>query len=89
MDYKGKIYGKVGNSYFPLRLTADDVDNLQASQKECLKVLKQAKQLIDFIKGENLNLWSDKKQMMYEVSASVDGTIKKIGNGNNQNKPSN
>ena len=26
MQYKGKLYGKVGNGYFPLSLSADEVD---------------------------------------------------------------
>jgi len=78
MDYKGKIYGCIGNSYFPLRMTADDVDNLQADQKECLEVLKQAKQFIDFIKGEKLNLWSDKIHKMDVVSGNIDEIIRRL-----------
>ena len=29
MEYKGKLYGKVGNKYFPLLETADDVDSMR------------------------------------------------------------
>lgn len=29
MEYKGKLYGKVGKSYFPLYATTDDWDALQ------------------------------------------------------------
>lgn len=78
MDYKGKLYGCIGNSYFPLRMTADDVDSLQADQKECLEVLKQAKQFIDFIKGEKLNLWSDKIHKMDVVSGNIDEIIRRL-----------
>jgi len=30
MEYKGKLYGKVGKHYFPLVMTSDDVDELLA-----------------------------------------------------------
>jgi hypothetical protein len=28
MEYLGKLYGKVGKTYFPLNMTAEDVDEL-------------------------------------------------------------
>ena len=34
MEYKGKLYGKVGKSYFPLEATSEDFDNLQNKVKE-------------------------------------------------------
>lgn len=30
MEYKGKLYGKVGKNYIPLMETTDDVDRLKA-----------------------------------------------------------
>ena len=34
MEYQGKLYGKVGKSYFPLEATSEDFDNLQNKLKE-------------------------------------------------------
>ena len=34
MEYQGKLYGKVGKSYFPLEATLEDFDNLQNKLKE-------------------------------------------------------
>jgi hypothetical protein len=41
MEYNGKIYGKAGDVYFPLSMTSEDVDKLQADKDECLKTLKE------------------------------------------------
>jgi len=29
MEYKGKLYGKIGKYYFPLEQTAEDIDNMK------------------------------------------------------------
>lgn len=34
MEYKGKLYGRVGNTYFPLIETTDDVENLKRKISE-------------------------------------------------------
>ena len=34
MDYTGKLYGKIGRRYIPLKLTSDDVDLLERQNKE-------------------------------------------------------
>lgn len=34
MEYKGKLYGKVGNTYFPLLKTTDDIEALENEIKE-------------------------------------------------------
>jgi hypothetical protein len=39
MEYKGKLYGKVGNCYFPLENTTDDFDSLQKSNNLFLEAL--------------------------------------------------
>jgi len=31
MEYKGKLYGKVGNGYFPLLETTEDIEKLRRS----------------------------------------------------------
>jgi hypothetical protein len=33
MEYKGKLYGKVGKSYFPLVLTTEDIDTMELELK--------------------------------------------------------
>lgn len=37
MNYTGKLYGKVGRQYIPLRLTSEDVDKLEAALREIAK----------------------------------------------------
>jgi hypothetical protein len=34
MEYKGKLWGKEGNEYFPLQETSEDVDKMKAKLKE-------------------------------------------------------
>lgn len=34
MEYSGKLYGKVGQTYFPLVLTTNDVDSMQEQLKK-------------------------------------------------------
>lgn len=41
MEYKGKLYGKVGKSYFPLLHTTDDYDNLVKCVAELEALLEQ------------------------------------------------
>ncbi len=40
MEYKGKLYGKVGKTYFPLLKTASEVDKLEKENAEMLEMLK-------------------------------------------------
>lgn len=37
MKYAGKLYGKIGRKYIPLKLTSDDVDTLERERDEALK----------------------------------------------------
>jgi len=39
MEYKGKLYGKVGKHYFPLEATSNDFDNMQKQNTEMLEIL--------------------------------------------------
>lgn len=41
MEYKGKLYGKVGKSYFPLLHTSDDYDNLVKRVAELEALIEQ------------------------------------------------
>lgn len=43
MDYKGKLYGKVGKSYFPLEPTTDDFEGLQKK----IQILKDKLQIAE------------------------------------------
>ena len=51
MEYKGKLYGKSGNIYFPLQETTEDVEALKQQIKELKKqcnipdVVQQSEQL--------------------------------------------
>lgn len=40
MEYKGKLYGKVSGEYFPLLETTQHVDNLLATAKNLIGVIK-------------------------------------------------
>lgn len=44
MEYKGKIYGKVGKGYFPLEMTTEDVDRLTLLTEEKDKRIKEFKE---------------------------------------------
>tara|TARA_B100000378_G_scaffold236018_1_gene202714 strand:- start:21147 stop:21392 length:246 start_codon:yes stop_codon:yes gene_type:complete len=39
MEYKGKLYGKIGNKYFDTSYTSEDYDNLVKENKELKKQL--------------------------------------------------
>ena len=39
MEYKGKLYGKVGNSYFPLTETTEDIENIKLKNEYYNKLL--------------------------------------------------
>ena len=45
MDYTGKLYGKIGGRYIPLKLTSDDVDLLEEWKREALRVLAKWEQV--------------------------------------------
>lgn len=40
MDYKGKLYGKIGNKYFDTSYTSDDYDKLTIENKEMNEQLR-------------------------------------------------
>ena len=60
MKYKGKLWGKVGNEYFPLQETSEDVDKMKAKLKELEQENKKLYwQLMDgrefLMEAENIN----------------------------------
>jgi nucleoid-associated protein YejK len=40
MEYKGKLYGKVGDIYFELLETSEDVDRLKEQNEKLLSAIK-------------------------------------------------
>ena len=54
MEYKGKLYGKVHKSYFPLEATTDDFEALQTNIELLKKKLQVAeKALNDIVKWDD------------------------------------
>jgi hypothetical protein len=46
MEYKGKLYGKSGDVYFPMVMTSDDVDKLEHDKKALADNLKNSVSLL-------------------------------------------
>ena len=54
MEYSGKLFGKVGKSYFPLEATTEDFDGLKNGNELLKKKLQVAeKALCDILKTED------------------------------------
>jgi len=49
MEYKGKLYAKLGNKYIALEETADDFDNLKSINTEMLEMLQRI--MVNYDKG--------------------------------------
>ena len=49
MEYKGKLYGKIGKSYIPLLSTTDDVDAMEANIKQLKLKLSIAEKALNGI----------------------------------------
>jgi chromosome segregation ATPase len=63
MEYKGKLFGKVGKTYFPLELTTTDVEKLQEESAQWNLYAKSVDEqivdrnsLIDKLQAENQRL---------------------------------
>jgi hypothetical protein len=39
MEYEGKLFGKVGTKYIPLRMSSVDVDELLEALEACMKII--------------------------------------------------
>ena len=90
MEYKGKLYGKIGNKYFDTSHTAEDWDKLtdrvkeleqklQVSNTDLLhNVSQRSELLIDYMKW-----FDDNRDMYYEVSNKkmIDRYIESINCG--------
>jgi hypothetical protein len=44
MDYQGKLYGKVGNTYFETGRDSNDWDKLESDNREMRQILKDITQ---------------------------------------------
>ena len=54
MEYKGKLYGKVNQSYFPLEVTSEDFDGLKNGNEILKNKLQVAeKALNDILKWDD------------------------------------
>jgi hypothetical protein len=54
MEYKGKLYGKVGSTYFPLLNTTEDWDNLENKVNELQEVVNKNCNIPDVSKSDGL-----------------------------------
>lgn len=58
MEYKGKLYGKLGGIFFDTGKTADDFDNMEAKIKELereISILKEASLALSNLPGNICN----------------------------------
>lgn len=62
MEYKGKLYGKVGKSYFPLIETAEDFENLKVANdlnENACRIYKhkfeEAIKMLEYIRDMKVN----------------------------------
>lgn len=53
MEYKGKLYGKVGETYFPLEATSEDFDKLKEANKAYEELCDTVKYVINNEPGFN------------------------------------
>lgn len=70
MEYKGKLYGKVGNSYFPLLATSDDFDKLKAKEKTFDKMLEYLQKLYRMfmkLSGHKVDMVIEMKELIKEA----------------------
>lgn len=83
MDYKGKLYGKVGNSYFPLEATSDDYDNLRDMLDKSRVVIGKMKRSMmahpDHIEGSEFDDFTSAAQ---DVEDEISELIKQFSRAN-------
>ena len=53
MEYKGKLYGKVGSVYFSMAQTSEDIDQLQSDKDKLTEDFNTITQALN--KQENIN----------------------------------
>jgi len=69
MEYKGKLYGKSGNIYFPLQETTEDVEAL----KQQIKYLKKQCNIPDVVNCNfiNKNKLMDREEILKQAQAKL------------------
>ena len=73
MEYKGNLYGKVNNSYFPLEATTETFESLESRVKLLEKKLNIAKKaLSDIVK------WDDDLEEEWDDTGNRASTALKI-----------
>ena len=98
MEYKGKLYGKVGNKYFDTGYTTDEWDKLQAlspvetQTKECCPGCKKVEFFIDMNNNEKRRCrlcyrsW-DKPTTMGKIMNQFDTVLVEDTNGKTESIP--
>jgi len=64
MEYKGKLYGKVGKTYFPMVETAEDFDKFKQEHAEMVEMLEDV--CNQLFKCDNL-MASDVRQLLNKI----------------------
>ncbi|MDD5013565.1 MAG: hypothetical protein PHW73_00500 [Atribacterota bacterium] len=70
MEYKGKLYGKVGNYYIPLENTTDDFEDLQKRLDELLECLDLVLGSFALEKCEKFELLEKCKKVIKHIESS-------------------
>ena len=76
MEYKGKLYGKIGNKYFDTSKTSDDYDNLDQQNKQLLEDIEQLK--------NKVSNWMDKYTEVNEENKKLQSELKAADSVNKQ-----
>lgn len=74
MEYKGKLYGKVYKSYFPLLETTEDIDRLKNLNAELLEALKDTYKVLKNLR----EIYNDQGSL--NVDARAQAAISKATN---------
>ena len=85
MEYKGKLYGKLGNKHFDTGKTSDDYDELEKQNKQLLDEIEELKRRVIYwnelhseVIKDNSNLQSELKDRNIDLDH-----YKKLATNNN------
>lgn len=76
MEYSGKLYGKIGRRYVPLKQTSEDVDKLERDNADLLEALET---LVNMPDDRNLCDFSQSELQAWEKAVAA---INKAKGGN-------
>lgn len=71
MEYNGKLYGKVGKTYFPLLETTEDFDKIKSDAK---KLKKENTSLREYILKGHRDILSDFCENVVKRSSGIEIT---------------